>query len=93
VTLSYDKVSTMDSQSWLPIHYYAMQTWVRIPILISLDQMIKGLKSDNVTKEIMKVLMIGGDLWKYQIAHKFICFGGGWCLMCLIYFKAPMVML
>jgi len=37
--------------------------------------MIKGLRSDNLTKVIMKALMIGGDLWKDQIAHKFICFG------------------
>lgn len=26
VTFSCDKVSTMDNQSWLPIHYYVMQT-------------------------------------------------------------------
>jgi hypothetical protein len=32
VTFSCDKVSTMDSQSWLHIHYYVMQTLVRIPI-------------------------------------------------------------
>jgi hypothetical protein len=41
VTFSCDNFSTMDSQSWFHIHYYVMQTRVRIPILISLDQMIR----------------------------------------------------
>jgi len=36
---------------------------------------VEGSKGDNLTKAIMKVLMIDGDLWKNQIAHKFTCFG------------------
>jgi hypothetical protein len=37
VALNYDEVSTLDNQSWLSIHCYVMQNWVKIPILISLD--------------------------------------------------------
>jgi hypothetical protein len=37
VAFNYDEVSTVDNQSWLFMHCYVMQNWVKIPILISLD--------------------------------------------------------
>ncbi len=69
------KVSTIDNQFWLSLHYYVVQNWVRIPILISLNMMLEGSSSDNLTKVIMEALTIGGGLQKYQIAQKLICFG------------------
>jgi hypothetical protein len=44
------------------IHYYVVQNWVRIPILIFLGTVVVGLRSDNLIKVIMEVLMIGGGL-------------------------------
>jgi len=41
---------------------------VRISILISLDQVVKGLGSDNLTKVIMEAFMIGGGVPRNQIA-------------------------
>jgi hypothetical protein len=62
VVLSCDEVSTIDNQSWLSIHYYVLQNWVRIPILIFLDRVLKGSGSDNLTKVIIEALTIGGEL-------------------------------
>ncbi len=62
VALSYDKVSTVNNQEWLSIHYYVVQNWVRIPILISLERVVVGLRNDNLIKVIMEALMIGGGL-------------------------------
>jgi hypothetical protein len=45
--LNYDEMSTVDNQSWLSIHCYVVQNWVRISILISLDIMFEGLGSDT----------------------------------------------
>jgi len=59
----------------LSIHYDVVQNWVRIPILISLDKVLEGLGSDNLTKVIMEALTIGGGLPRDQIAQKPICFG------------------
>jgi hypothetical protein len=42
------------------MHCYVVQNWVKIPLLISLDRVIEGSRSDNLTKVIMEVLMIGG---------------------------------
>jgi hypothetical protein len=46
------------------MHYYVMQNWVKIPLLISLDRVIEGSRSDNLTKVIIEVLMIGGGVPK-----------------------------
>jgi hypothetical protein len=70
-----DEVSIMDNQTWLSVHCCVMHNWVRIPICISLDKLVKGLSIDNLIKVIVEAFMINGDLPKYQIAQKFICFG------------------
>jgi len=75
VAFSCDEVFTMDNQSWLFVQCYLMQNWVRILILISLDPIIEGSGSDNLTKVIMEALMIGGGVATDQIVQKLICFG------------------
>jgi hypothetical protein len=75
VALSCDEVSIVDNQFWLSMHCYVMYNWVRIPILIFLDRVVEGSRSDNLTKVIMKALMIGGGVLKDQIAQKLICLG------------------
>ncbi len=75
VAFSCDEVSTVDNQSWLFVHCYVMHNWVRIRILISLDQVVEGLGSDNLTKVIMEALIIGGGVLRNQIVQKLICFG------------------
>jgi hypothetical protein len=62
VVMNCAEVSTIDNQSWMSIHYYVVQNWVRIPILIFLDKVVAGLRSDNLFKLIMEVLIIGGGL-------------------------------
>ncbi len=42
--------------------------------MISLDWVVKGLGSDNLTKVIMEAFMISGGVLRDQIAQKFICF-------------------
>jgi hypothetical protein len=43
--------------------------------LISLNWVVEGSKSDNLTKVIKKALMIGGGVVRDKIAKKLICFG------------------
>jgi hypothetical protein len=75
VALGCDDFFIVNNQSWLFICYYVVQNWVRIPILIFLNIVLKGLGSDNLTKVIMEALTIGGGLLGNQIAQKLICFG------------------
>lgn len=75
VALSYDEVSTLDNQSLLSIHCYVVQNWVKIPIFISLDQVLEGNGNDNLTKMIMEVFTIGGGMPRDQVSTKLINFG------------------
>jgi len=54
--LSCDEVTTIDNQSWISIHYYVVQDWCHLPILIFLQQVIEGGGLDNLIEIIMGVL-------------------------------------
>jgi hypothetical protein len=56
LALSCDEVTMIDNQSWISIHYYVVQDWCRLPILISLEQVIEGGGSNNLTKVIIGAL-------------------------------------
>jgi hypothetical protein len=45
VVLSCGQISRVDYQSWLFIHCYVVQNWVKVPILISLDKVLEGSDS------------------------------------------------
>ncbi len=48
---------------------------MRIPILISLDLVLEGSRSDNLTKLMMEALTIGGGMLGNHVATKLISFG------------------
>jgi len=52
-----------------------MENWVRIPILISLNYVLEGSNSDNLTKVIMEALTIGEGMPRDQVANKLMNFG------------------
>jgi hypothetical protein len=65
VVFNCDEVSTIDNQSWLSIHCYVVENWVRIPILISLDRVVTTLQvhgSENIIKVFMEALITDGGL-------------------------------
>jgi hypothetical protein len=61
-----------------------VENWVKIPILIFIDQMLEGFGIDSLTNVIMEALVIGGGMPKIYIASKFISFG----VDGVMYFKA-----
>ncbi len=48
---------------------------MRIPILISLDHVLEGSRSDNLTKMMTEALTIGGDMPTNHVATKLVGFG------------------
>jgi hypothetical protein len=75
VVLTSNEVNTMDYGSWISIHAYAMQYWMRVPMLISLQRVIDGVGANNLTIVIMEALQKGGGLSYVSITHKLLCFG------------------
>ncbi len=56
VALTCDELSIVDIGSWISIHAYVMQKWVRLPMMISLQKIVDGARVDNLTIVIMEVL-------------------------------------
>jgi len=52
-----------------------MENWVMNPILISLNYVLEGSGSNNLTKVIMEALTIGKGMPRDQVASKLMNFG------------------
>jgi len=42
ISLTCDGVTSMDNASWASVHGYVVQDWCRIPLLLSVQQMLSG---------------------------------------------------
>jgi hypothetical protein len=74
--MSFDEVtSTIDNGSWICIHVYIVQLWVRIPILFQVEQIVDGLGGNNLIKVIIVFLMRCGGLTSENMSKKLLCFG------------------
>jgi hypothetical protein len=62
VALPCDEVNIVDNGSWISIHAYVVQNWVRVPMLLSLQKVVDGIGIDNLTIVIIKALQKGGGL-------------------------------
>jgi hypothetical protein len=74
-SLTCDEVSTIENQSWLLIHAYVVQNWLRIPIFISFKHVAVGLGVDNLTQIPMQTLMHERGLMKFLIGKRLMTFG------------------
>ncbi len=67
LSLTCDEVSTINNQSWLLIHVYVVQNWLRIPIFLSLECVVVGSSAHNLTLVLMQTLMHQKSLTKKLI--------------------------
>jgi hypothetical protein len=81
-----DKVTTLDTQSWISIHGYVCQDWQRLPMLLSLEQVVEGGTANHLTKTIAEVVKKARGFDKKDIAGKFMSFGVGksFSLLCFV---------
>jgi hypothetical protein len=49
----------MDNGSWISIHAYVMQHWVKVTVLISFQRVVDGTRADNLIIVIMEALQKG----------------------------------
>ena len=62
VSLTCNEVTTIYNSSWICIHSYIVENYVRIPHLLSLQCVVDGTSIDNLMQVIVKVLEVGGVL-------------------------------
>jgi len=65
----------MDNGSWISIHAYIVENYVRVPHLISLQCLVDGSGANSPTLVITKALQSGRNLTIDQISRRLICFG------------------
>jgi len=76
IALTCDETSGVDNCSYIAIHVYIMQDWVRVPLLITLQKLeSNGATADNLTTLLMGVVGVCGDLDDSAIATKLVYFG------------------
>jgi len=52
-----DEIIPMDCQRWIFFHVYVVDSWKRIPILLTLEQVLSSAIVDNLTNVIMENLL------------------------------------
>jgi len=75
ISMSCDEVTMIDNQSWISTHVYVVEGWKWLPILLTLQQVVEGSHVDNLTKVIVKSLLLYGVFSKSNLALKLVCFG------------------
>ncbi len=73
--MSFDEVTTMDCHGWIVVHVYVVEGCKHIPILFTLEQVLFGVTTNNLTKVIVANLLQYGCLSKSNLASKLINFG------------------
>jgi hypothetical protein len=53
ISVSCDKVTTCDNQSWINIHAYVLSNWEGVPQLISLGRVVNRLDANNLIRVIV----------------------------------------
>lgn len=53
-----DEVISIDNKSWIFIHTYVVQSWARIPLLISIKMVVNIVDVDNLTIVLMGLVWI-----------------------------------
>jgi hypothetical protein len=73
--MSFDEITTVDCHGWIVVHVYVVEGWKHIPIFLTLEQVLFGVTTNNLTKVIMANLLQYGGLCKTNLASKLINFG------------------
>jgi hypothetical protein len=73
IACSCDEVTTIDNGSWICVHDYEVDSWIKVLILFCVERIVDGSSSNNLIEVIMAALMKGGGLTKEDVA-KNLCF-------------------
>ena len=74
-SITCNKVTILDNQSWISIHVYTFQECEKISMLLCLQRVTEGGGADNITKIILDVLTNEGGLTPYHNKYRFMAFG------------------
>jgi len=73
ISINYDKVTSIDNQSWISIHAYVVEDFKRTPILVNLKWDTEGCTTNNLTKMIWNSMKGFGGLFDHDLVTKVVC--------------------
>ena len=79
VVLTCDEVSTIDNGSWISIHAYVVQNWSCVPFLISLERVVEGGGSNNLTQVIIDALTSAAKNGEVCLVQNLVVLWGRQC--------------
>jgi hypothetical protein len=68
-----DEMTIVDNQSWICIHCYVVVGWKRMPILLTLEHLVKGGATTDIKNVILATLILYSALINEQIYERLIC--------------------
>ena len=74
-SLSCDEVTSVDCESWISVHGYIVIDWKRTLVLLTLERVIEGGTTYNLTAVIVNVARAYGGLTEQKIRERLITFG------------------
>ena len=72
-----DEVTTLDMQSWISIHGYVCENWNKKSMLLSLERVMGGSGSNNLTAIIVEAMKAFGGVKEAELAVRLASFGVG----------------
>jgi hypothetical protein len=73
--LSVDEATACDNTSWLSMHIYTCEDWVRVPYLLSLRKIVECPTANHLTEVVMSSVEKDGGVGAGDVAKKMLCFG------------------
>ena len=77
-SLSCDEVTSVDCESWISVHGYIVIDWKRTLVLLTLERVIEGGTTYNLTAVIVNVARAYGGLTEQKIREKVDHIWGRW---------------
>jgi hypothetical protein len=68
IAINADEVTTIDNTQWLLIHFYVVQKWKHIPILLCVEAISLFTISDNILSLMVKCMLDIGGLGVEKLA-------------------------
>lgn len=75
ISITTNKVTTIDNQSWLCCHAYTVQKWRRVPFFLGMVHVVDDSGADKLTTVIHELVMQKGGMSEATMEEKLICFG------------------
>jgi hypothetical protein len=75
IALSADEAISYDNTSWLSMHVFTCENWVRVPYLLILSKIIECPTANHLTEVVMSAVEKDGGVGAGDLAKKLLYFG------------------